>query len=285
MLYREPIATFLERARSGRVCVGVHSSGVSPALVELYGLARVDFVVVGGEVEAMDAAQLENLLRAANASGTVPIAKLRRPSPEAVEDTMNYGAPFIMVPHVTSAPQLEQLVAASRFAPVGTRGLCPVARYNAYSIAELDESRDAANAASCIIPLIEDREAMDQLDAICAVDGVEIISIGPRDLAQSFGLKGSYLNPTVMEAIEEIADAARRHGKAVMAPMWTGPQTDTAAKTVQWQMDQLIARGITLLYGIEFVLLAEYFRQLMPLRGVRVRSDEEAAEVEAATGS
>lgn len=283
MLYRDTIASFLERARTGRVCLGVHSSGMSPQLIELYGFAGLDFVIVGTEVEAMDNARMEDLLRAANAARTVPIVKLRRPDPVLVSDTMNYGAPIVMIPHVTSGPQLEQLVAATRFEPHGTRGECPAGRYTAYGIMHLDESREAANTSRCVIPIIEDREAMNHLDEIAAVDGVDILEIGPYDLSRSLGVAGqSYQSPVVLDAIEAVAAAARKRGKAVLAPLWVSPDVDSPKKIISWQMDQLISRGVTLLYGVEVVLLAEYFRSLMPLRGVRVRSDEEAAALEAA---
>jgi 2-keto-3-deoxy-L-rhamnonate aldolase RhmA len=283
MLYRDTVATFLERVRTGKVCLGVHSSAMSPQLIELYGFAGLDFVIVGTEVEAMDNARMENLLRAANAARTVPIVKLRHPDPDLVTETMNYGAPMVMTPHVTSGPQLERLVAATRFEPHGTRGECPVGRYTGYGTMHLDESREAANTTSCIIPIIEDRAAMDHLDEIAAVDGVDIIEIGPFDLSRSLGVPGQgFASPIVLDAIDAIVAAARRHGKAVLTPLWISSQTDSPTKIISWQMDELIARGVTLLYGIEVVLLAEYFRTLMPLRGVRERGDEEAAALETA---
>lgn len=283
MLYRDTVAAFLERARSGRVCLGVHSSAMSPQLIELYGFAGVDFVIISTEVEAMDNGRLEDLMRAGNAARTVPMVKLKRPDPTLVSDTLTYGAPMVMVPHVTSGPQLEALVAAARFEPHGTRGECPVARYTGYGTMHLDESRIAANTSSTVIPIIEDREAMKNLDAIAAVEGVDILEIGPFDLSRSLGVPGqAYTSPIVLDAIEEIVAAARKHGKAVLAPLWAKPTMEDASTMIQWQIDQLVARGITLLYGLEVVLLANYFRALAPLRGVRVRSDEEAAALEQA---
>ena len=283
MLYRDTVASFLERVRAGKVNLGVHSSAMSPQLIELYGLVGLDFVIIGSEVEAMDNGRMEDLMRAANASRTVPIVKLRHPDPELVSETMNYGAPMVMVPHITSGPQLERLVAATRFEPLGTRGECPVGRYTGYGTIHLDESREAGNTSNSIIPIIEDRAAMDHLDEIAAVDGIDILEIGPYDLSRSLGDPGkAYNSPIVMEAIDAIVAAARRHGKAVKAPLWPTAETDSPSKLIAWQIDQLISRGITLLYGIEVVMLASSFNSLMPLRGIRVRSDEEAAALEAA---
>jgi 4-hydroxy-2-oxoheptanedioate aldolase len=283
MLYQDTVAAFLERVRSGKVCMGIHSSSMSPQLVELYGLAGLDFVIVGSEVEAMDNGRMEDLMRAASAARTVPIVKLRHPEPRLVSETMSYGAPFVMVPHVTSGPQLEALVAASRFEPLGTRGECPVGRYTGYNTIHSDEARAAANTSSAVIPIIEDRAALDHLDEIAAVDGVDILEIGPYDLSRSLGDPGkAYTSPLVLEALEALVDAARRHGKAVKAPLWPMPEADTPEKNIAWQIDQLVSRGVTLLYGVEVVVLGEFIRAHLPLRRVRVRSDDEAAALEAA---
>src|SRR5262245_24100650 len=137
MLYRDTLTSFLERARSGKVCLGVHSSAMSPQLIEMFGFAGLDYVIIGTEVESIDNSALENLLRAANAARTVPIVKVRRPEPALVSEIMNFGAPLVMVPHVTRGAQLQQLVAAARFEPLGTRGECPVARYTGYGLLDL----------------------------------------------------------------------------------------------------------------------------------------------------
>ena len=281
MLYQDTLEEFRERTRAGKVSLGVHCSSMSPQLVELYGFAGVDFVILGTEVEAMDLGRLEDLLRAANAARTVPIVKLRRPDPNLVAETMNYGAPIVMVPHITRGPQLAELVAATRFDPHGTRGECPVGRYTGYGTLDLEASRRAANAANSVIPIIEDREALSHLDEIAAVEGVDIIEIGPFDLSSSLGAAGQgYTSPLVLDAIEEISDAARRHGKAVAAPLWISPDTDSASKIIAWQIEHLVARGITLLYAAEVILLATYFRDLSPLRGVRIRGEQEAEALE-----
>ena len=283
MLYRDVTEGFLERARTGRVSLGVHTSSMSPQLIELYGFSGLDFVILSTEVEPLDSGRMDDLLRAANAARTLPIVKIRRPDPDLVADWLTFGAPMVMVPHITSGPQLEQMIAASKFAPLGTRGQCPAARYTGYSTIDLDASRDMANRTSSVIPIIEDREALSRLDEIAAVPGYDILEIGPFDLGLSLGQPGvGYHSPVVLDAIEEIAAAARRHGKAVAAPLWVTGDTDSASKIIAWQMEQLISRGVTILYSIEVVQLSSYFRTLMPLRGVRLRTDAEAAALEAA---
>lgn len=276
MLYRETTRRFLERVREGRVCIGVHSSLMSPQAIELYGFAGLDFVIIGTEVESLDFATMENLLRAANASGIVPAVKLRRPDPSMAAYCMNLGAPLVAVPHVKTGQQLEELVRATRFGKHGTRGECPVARYTSYGL-DLEESRRLANTSHAIMPIIEDVEAMDNLDEICAVDGVDIVEIGPFDFSSSADTpERGFRSPVVRDAIDKVVETAAKYGKRVMTPMWIVPEaSDTYRQIIDWQIECLISHGITLLYHPDLHALSDHFRSLTPLRSIRIRGDEE----------
>jgi 4-hydroxy-2-oxoheptanedioate aldolase len=255
---------------------------MSPQAIELYGLAGLDFVIIGSEVEPLDYGPMENLLRAAAAVGIVPAIKLRRPDPNMVSDIMNFGGSLIITPHVTSAEQLKTLVAATRFGEHGTRGECAVARYTGYGTIPLEESRTAANTANRIIPIIEDVAAMNNLDEIMEVDGVDIVMIGPIDISRSLKtVEVGFRSKVVLEYIERIAESARKHGKSVMTPMWvTAEIVESIDKTIAWQIEQLVSRGITLIYRQDVHVLSDYYRNMLPIRGVRVRSEEETAAEE-----
>jgi 4-hydroxy-2-oxoheptanedioate aldolase len=277
MLYMDPVHAFLDRVRSDRVCLGAQHSIMSPHVVELYGWAGLDFVVIGTEVEAIDKSMIETLLRAANAARIVPIVKLAHPDPKLVSETLNYGANLVLCPHVSNAKQLDELVAAARFYPVGTRGECPVARYTQYGVMPLDESRDLANRVTSVIPIIEDKEALDNIDEIVANEHISLIEIGPFDFARS--LETAVRGPVIWAAIDKIVTAARAAGKKVMMPMWITPQLETAKAIMQHQIDHLIARGITVLFQPDIHVLSDHYRNLMPMRGIRIREEEAADAV------
>ena len=97
---------------------------------------------------------------------------------------------------------------------------------------------------------------------------VDIFEVGPFDLSQSLGVKRqlTYANPETMAALEKIAAAAKRHGKAVLVPLWVTPDTDSPAKVIRKQIDELVARGITVFYALEMIVVARLFRDLMKLR-------------------
>jgi 2-keto-3-deoxy-L-rhamnonate aldolase RhmA len=252
---------------------------MSPQLVELFGHVGVDFIIIGMEVEALDYGRMEDLLRAADATRTLPIVKLRRPSVEIIEDVMNAGASMMMVPHVSTREQLDTLVRASRFRPDGLRGECPVARYAGFGARSLAEIRRMTNDVRSIIPIIEDAEALDHLDEMISCPDVDIFEIGPYDLSASLGLPGQgYSSPVVMDAIERICERAQKYGKAVLAPILFTFNHGSIQDIIQWHMDELISRGITILYESEITILVETTVHLSVMRQIRVVDDNEEQE-------
>jgi len=268
MLYPENLSALRERARSGRTCLGVHCSTMSPQTVELMGLLGLDYVIVSTEVESIDPSRVEDLLRAADASKTVPMVKLRRNAPELVSDALNAGAPLVMVPHVRTRTELEAAISASRFAPLGTRGLCPAARYAGFGSRPVQLATQLAHESISVIPIIEDKEALGHLDELFDVPGVEIYEIGPFDLSHSLGVPPdrAYENPETLSAIEKICAAAARHGKSLLAPLWLPREPLAPQEIIERQVRELVARGINMLYHADVVMLARAFRELLPVR-------------------
>jgi 4-hydroxy-2-oxoheptanedioate aldolase len=272
MLYPQAVAAFQERARSRKVCIGVHHSAMSPQLLELYGHVGLDYVICSQEVESLDKYTLENCLRAADAARTVPVIKILRNDPLLIEEAMNSGAPMVMVPHVINRKQIDDALRASRFSMggKGTRGLCPVSRYTGYGSGSMADAVRAANEGRNIIPIIEDVEALPNIEDMMSHPEVDIFEIGPFDLSQSMGLRPdlSYGNPPVMEAVEKIGALARKYKKGLIAPFWLPKDADSPSKVIQLQTEQLIKRGITIFYGIEVLMLTRIFRDWMPLREI-----------------
>jgi 4-hydroxy-2-oxoheptanedioate aldolase len=254
----------IRRAREGRMLLGAHSSSMSAQAVEVAGFAGLDYIILGMEVESLDLGKLEDLLRAAERVGLVSTVKLRRSDPAMAADVFNAGAQFVMAPHITSAEQLQELIHASRFTPDGLRGACPVARYVGYGAYPMSHAVEATRKYGMVIPIIEDKEALDHLDEILSVDGIDIIEIGPYDLSLSLRCKSpelTYGNPETMEAIKMVAAKAKERRKVLLGPIWYQPDL-SVSQLGQLQRERLLPLGINLLYDADLLALMRYLNNL-----------------------
>ena len=274
MLNLERALGLLERARKGEVLLGMHCSTMSPQAVELGGLCGVDYCIIGMESESLDPSVCENILRAAEVSGQVTMIKVRRPRAELVEDALTAGANFVTVPHITSAAMLHEMMTAARFAGSGgQRGCCAIARYIAYGTMQMDKAFQACRTYNPIIPIIEDKEALDNLDEILDVDEGRsgIIEIGPFDLSMSLGIANpqGYNNKEVMEAIYLIYSKAKERGKALLAPVWYPPNS-TPEQSAKFMHERLVSRGINLIYDGDLFLMRRVLGQMNLLKTTKL---------------
>jgi 4-hydroxy-2-oxoheptanedioate aldolase len=121
------------------------------------------------------------------------------------------------VPNIGSREETVAAAAAMRYPPVGLRGGFGRSRAAGYGIPQSQaEYFTKMNDEVLFLPLIEDQSALDQLDGICSVEGVDIVLIGPGDLALSMGIPGGWSAPAVQEEVERIRAAAERAGKPAM---------------------------------------------------------------------
>jgi 2-keto-3-deoxy-L-rhamnonate aldolase RhmA len=170
----------------------------APATVSTLALAGFDFLVLDMEHSTIDFTRLELLLTAAHAAG---IPALVRPWAEDVGligKALDMGASGVMVPHIDSAERARAVVAQSRYAPQGSRGLCPLTKYDS-----LREPLRSLDDATYVVVQIEGREAIERIGDIAAVPGIDALFVGPYDLAMSLGVPPG--SPEVLAAAEKLA--------------------------------------------------------------------------------
>lgn len=172
-----------------------------PATVSALALAGFDFVVLDMEHSTIDFSRLELLIAASQAAG---LATLVRPWGEdtgLIGKILDMGANGIMVPHVDSPERARAVVEQARYAPQGSRGLCPLTKYDS-----LGEPLQALNDSTYVVIQIEGRKALAQMAAIAAVAGIDAVFVGPYDLAMSLGVPPG--SAQVFAAAEKLAEAA-----------------------------------------------------------------------------
>ena len=134
---------------------------------------------------------------------------------------LEIGAQGIMNPRCDNADEAQQVVRWSKFAPIGQRGIDSGNADNPYCLTPLVDYLQTANEQTFIVIQIEDPRAIDHADAIAAVDGVDVLFLGPGDYSILSGLPGQMDHPQIRAAMEQIANAARKAGKHWGMPIFS----------------------------------------------------------------
>lgn len=229
--------TLKERLRAGEVCVGTHTYSASAANVEIIGRAGFDWVLVDCEhapVGPYDTLVLENLLRAADLSGATPLVRVPENNETMIMKVLDSGAAGIVVPHVNDAASARRAVAATRYPPQGTRGTCSNTRATGYysSVASKGDRYWAeANEKVIVVALVEEFRALENIEEIVSVPGIDVIYIGARDLTMSMG-ETDINAKRVKDAIAHLTKAVTAKGIAVGRPFYY-PNIASAAQLVK----------------------------------------------------
>ena len=203
-------ANKLKRALAdGKTVFGLLNSIPSPLLVEMIGYAGYDFVILDMEHVCVNPETLENMVRAAECAGMTALVRVPNAAPETILRALDCGALGIVVSHVRSRADAEQAVAASRYHPLGSRGISG-GRTTGFGAIDLPTYFERANAEIMVVAMIEDREGVDNLEAILSVAGIDMVLEGAIDLSQSYGVPGQAQHPGVQMAIDRIASACDR---------------------------------------------------------------------------
>jgi 2-keto-3-deoxy-L-rhamnonate aldolase RhmA len=202
--------------KQGRLAVGAHVGLADPAVVEIIGLAGFDAAFIDTEHTAFDVSTVENMIRACELTGITSIVRVPDNNPKNILRILDAGAQGIHVPHIADVKDALAAVKAVRYAPLGERGMASSARAARYGAGPLQEHLATSNAEILLTVMIEDKEALDHLAEIASVPGVDLVAIGPNDLAAALGITSAN-DPRFKKTIEDIAKTLRETGKARMA--------------------------------------------------------------------
>ena len=252
----ETLARLKEKIRAGDLVLGMQHSSGSPAVVELLGLTGWDFVIVDMEHASLTIAQVEELVRAAEAVELPAFVRVLRNDEKLIMQALDAGAVGVLVPHVLDAVTCRQAVAAARYPPEGTSGKSASSRVAGWGSGDWAAYERWAQAEPLVIPIVEDPAAVVLIDQIAAVAGLELIALGPGDLSAAFGEASlGVRSEKVSAALDKLVEACRPRGIAVM----TIPTPDLNAALVA----ELHRRGATVSwYGGDLNHLARLFRTL-----------------------
>jgi 2-keto-3-deoxy-L-rhamnonate aldolase RhmA len=235
------------RVTAGEVVLGAFIKTAHHAVGEVMGRAGLDFAIIDAEHSPFDLEGIDKVVLGARAAGLPCLVRPAGHWLPFVGQCLDLGAAGVLAPHVTNAAAANALVGAAKYAS-GGRGFSPATRAGDYGIVEFAPYRVQADRESSLWCQIEDAAALDNLDEIAAVDGVDCLFLGRADLALSLGVDGPD-HPSMRSAIAATAEAARRHNRALGAYLGDtreiGPFLDLGATVLVVGADQswLMSQG------------------------------------------
>jgi 4-hydroxy-2-oxoheptanedioate aldolase len=241
----------------GEVLVGPFAVSGSPGVVETIGYAGFDFAIIDTEHAPISpyGTELENLIRTAWSSNLTPIVRTTWNDRGQILKAMDMGASAVVVPHVNTAEEAAAAVSAAYYAPKGRRSAAPPTLGSHRGFIEWAEYHRMGLEDTLVIPLIEEVQAVENIEEIAAVPGIGGIFFGPFDLAVSMGRPASAFEPDVPEERERVYAAARANGLPIADLAWNVP---SALEKIKMGA-QLISLGtdVTVLANALKALLAE----------------------------
>ncbi len=233
-----------EKLEAGNPVIGSFVKITDAAVVEIMGRAGFDFAIIDMEHGPITVETAQNSVRAAELSGISPIIRISQNDPVEILRCLDIGAEGVEVPQIRNAEDAETMASAARFHPRGDRGVCRYVRAAGYSSIDRHEHFQMSNERTITIAHLEGLEAVKNLDEIMAVDGVDILFIGPYDLSQSVGFPGEVTHPAVLEQMEKVITKAKAAGKLV------GTFADDISSAKRWMDAGVMYIAISVDVGI-----------------------------------
>ena len=203
-----------EKLRAGQPTIGCFVGLGSPNVAELLSHVGFNWLVIETEHNALDSAEIQHMLMAMNGTETIPLVRIPSSNPFFIQRALDMGALGIVIPMVKTADEAQAIVSATRYPPQGTRSFGPL-RASHYSL-DNEDYFNRANDNILVVFILETREAVENLEAIMAVPGLDALYLGPFDLCLSLGLnpmRQPY--PEIEAIIERMLELGRKNNVAI----------------------------------------------------------------------
>lgn len=208
-----PGAVLRRRILAGETLFGAWASLGSPGSAELVGRAGYDWVVVDMEHGNTTESELLAHLNAIEVSGSAALVRPQSGERLRIGRALDMGAAGIVVPRLDTVEQVREAVTFLRYPPAGQRGVALLTR--GARLGTVNHAGVAALNDDIVgIVQIESPSALAAADELAAIDGVDVLFVGPADLSHSLGIPGQFANETYLDALRKVVAACRAHGKA-----------------------------------------------------------------------
>jgi len=185
-----------------------------PGAPSIYGTAGYDFVFIDMEHGNYSMETVADLIRGAKSASIAPVIRIPHLETHFISRVLDAGAEGIMVPMTSTKAQAEEIVRCSKYTPLGNRGFGTQTGQTDYKPLKAAEFMKEANEHTLIIAQIETREAIEDIDAILGVEGIDVGLIGPNDLSISLGIPDQMGSDVMKKAIDKVVETGKKRMKA-----------------------------------------------------------------------
>ena len=204
---------FDKQRLASEVMAGTFLNLGSATSVEIAAAAGFDWLLLDFEHGSGSLSELRAMLLACKGHAVAPVVRIRSADPDTVKFVMDSGAAGIMFPYISSVEEATQAVRAIKYPPLGARGVAGIIRATDYG-RTWNSYFQEANARGLVVVQIETPEAVDAADGIAALEGVDVLFVGPLDLSVNLGTPGDFSTPRFVESLQRVVAACDRHGKS-----------------------------------------------------------------------
>lgn len=208
----------------GHMLLEFNTRGIPQILAQ----ADLDFAIMDMEHSNFSAANVADMMAWFKATEIAPFVRIPQVEYHFIARTLDAGALGIMVPNVKTAEAAKAIVDAAKYAPLGDRGVIMGNAHTDFASVDPAEFMAYANQNTTIICQIESVEGMENLEAIAATPGVDILWVGHFDLTQSMGIPGEFHDPRFVDAMKEVVAVAKKHG------LGAGIQPGSLEQAAEW---------------------------------------------------
>lgn len=236
--------------------VGTFLGVANPPIIEIMGYTGLDFVIIDTEHGPYDTMPMSDLIQAAECKGVSPIVRIADITHKEIQRAMDNGAEGIIIPCLRDIEDFRKVVDLGKFAPIGNRGFIK-GRGSGFgnepwATGTLVEYMENSNEKVLLLPQCETKEALDNIEEIVKIDGIDGIFIGPFDLSICMGIPAQFNAPEFQAAMDRILKACKDAGKLCM----------TFTSTVDEARDY-IARGFdAVANSIDTIVFAQAYKKM-----------------------
>jgi 2-dehydro-3-deoxyglucarate aldolase/4-hydroxy-2-oxoheptanedioate aldolase len=209
-----PRAELRHRVLASELTIGAFVNLGSPVAAELVARAGFDWVVIDLEHGAGTEADLHPQLLAVQATPTGAIVRVPLGARLPVGRALDAGADGLMIPRLETLAEITETLTWMRYPPAGVRGVAGLTRGAGFTTIPHAELAATVNPSVLGVFQVESPVAVEAAEAVAALDGVDVLFVGPADLSHSMGIPGQFDSPRFVAALDQVAAACRAHGKA-----------------------------------------------------------------------